>query len=209
MRFFVDTADVSEIRELAASGLLDGVTTNPSLVAKTGKDFKTTIREICAVVEGPVSALGRTLDRIEVFELNLGGRTQGTEQRIKIGRETGRIEIEHPGEKTRRLNGRRSYLLPRRQTLKQLAGFKRPFPQMHTQHLSQQTLGIDTGAVLVKATGRHCKQARTAKIQTQTGSSASRPAVRVVVVGRLGTDRLAGKRLMIEYQAVAKGIEQQ
>ncbi|MEZ5910124.1 MAG: fructose-6-phosphate aldolase [Hyphomicrobiaceae bacterium] len=62
MRFFVDTADVSEIRELAASGLLDGVTTNPSLVAKTGKDFKTTIREICAVVEGPVSAEVAALD---------------------------------------------------------------------------------------------------------------------------------------------------
>ena len=56
MRFFVDTADVKEIRELAETGLLDGVTTNPSLVAKTGKDFKETVREICAVVEGPVSA---------------------------------------------------------------------------------------------------------------------------------------------------------
>ena len=56
MKFFVDTADVKEIRELAETGLLDGVTTNPSLVAKTGKDFKETVREICAVVEGPVSA---------------------------------------------------------------------------------------------------------------------------------------------------------
>lgn len=56
MKFFVDTADVGEIRELAALGLLDGVTTNPSLVAKSGRDFKEVIAEICAIVEGPVSA---------------------------------------------------------------------------------------------------------------------------------------------------------
>jgi len=56
MKFFVDTADVAEIRELAATGLLDGVTTNPSLVAKAGRDFKTIIAEICEVVDGPVSA---------------------------------------------------------------------------------------------------------------------------------------------------------
>ncbi len=56
MKFFVDTADVAEIRELAATGLLDGVTTNPSLVAKAGRDFKTIVAEICAVVDGPVSA---------------------------------------------------------------------------------------------------------------------------------------------------------
>lgn len=56
MKFFVDTADVAEIKELAATGLLDGVTTNPSLVAKTGRDFKSTIAEICEVVPGPVSA---------------------------------------------------------------------------------------------------------------------------------------------------------
>jgi transaldolase len=56
MRFFVDTADVSEIKDLAATGLLDGVTTNPSLVAKAGRDFKQIIAEICEVVPGPVSA---------------------------------------------------------------------------------------------------------------------------------------------------------
>jgi transaldolase len=56
MKFFIDTADVAEIRELAATGLLDGVTTNPSLVAKTGRDFKTIITEICEVVPGPISA---------------------------------------------------------------------------------------------------------------------------------------------------------
>ena len=56
MKFFIDTADTEEIRELAATGLLDGVTTNPSLVAKTGRDFFEVLDEICAVVDGPVSA---------------------------------------------------------------------------------------------------------------------------------------------------------
>ena len=56
MKFFVDTADLDEIRDLAATGLLDGVTTNPSLVAKNGGDFFATIREICRLVPGPVSA---------------------------------------------------------------------------------------------------------------------------------------------------------
>jgi transaldolase len=56
MKFFVDTADVKDIRELAETGLLDGVTTNPSLIAKSGGDFKAIIKEICAIVEGPVSA---------------------------------------------------------------------------------------------------------------------------------------------------------
>jgi transaldolase len=57
VKFFVDTADVNEIRDLAATGLLDGVTTNPSLVAKTGhKDFIGLVREIAGIVAGPVSA---------------------------------------------------------------------------------------------------------------------------------------------------------
>ncbi|HAY08009.1 MAG TPA: fructose-6-phosphate aldolase [Hyphomicrobiaceae bacterium] len=56
MKFFVDTADVAEIKDLASTGLLDGVTTNPSLVAKANRDFKTIIAEICAAVPGPVSA---------------------------------------------------------------------------------------------------------------------------------------------------------
>lgn len=76
MKFFVDTADVAEIKELAATGLLDGVTTNPSLVAKAKRDFKEIIAEVCEVVPGPVSAEvaatdldgmlteGRTLARI-------------------------------------------------------------------------------------------------------------------------------------------------
>lgn len=56
MQFFIDTADIDEIRDLASSGLIDGVTTNPSLVAKTGRDFFTVLNEICDVVPGPVSA---------------------------------------------------------------------------------------------------------------------------------------------------------
>jgi transaldolase len=55
MKFFVDTANISEIREAASLGILDGVTTNPSLVAKEGKPFKQTIVEICEIANGPVS----------------------------------------------------------------------------------------------------------------------------------------------------------
>jgi len=56
MKFFVDTADTAEIRDLAETGLLDGVTTNPSLVHKAGRDFVEVVKEICAIVDGPVSA---------------------------------------------------------------------------------------------------------------------------------------------------------
>ena len=56
MKFFIDTADIAEIRSLAATGLVDGVTTNPSLVAKSGRRFLDAIAEICSVVGGPVSA---------------------------------------------------------------------------------------------------------------------------------------------------------
>ena len=62
MKFFVDSADINDIRELNDSGLIDGVTTNPSLVAKAGKDFIEVIGEICALVDGPVSAEVTALD---------------------------------------------------------------------------------------------------------------------------------------------------
>lgn len=62
MKFFIDTADVAEIKDLAASGLVDGVTTNPSLVAKAKRDFKEIVAEICAVVAGPVSAEVTAID---------------------------------------------------------------------------------------------------------------------------------------------------
>jgi transaldolase len=56
MKFFIDTADVAEIRDLAATGLVDGVTTNPSLVAKSGRKFLDVVQEICSIVPGPISA---------------------------------------------------------------------------------------------------------------------------------------------------------
>ncbi len=56
MKFFLDTANIADIRDLAATGLVDGVTTNPSLVAKSGRNFIEVVREICSVVSGPVSA---------------------------------------------------------------------------------------------------------------------------------------------------------
>lgn len=56
MKFFVDTADVAAIRELNETGLVDGVTTNPSLIAKSGRDFIEVTKEICSFIEGPVSA---------------------------------------------------------------------------------------------------------------------------------------------------------
>ena len=62
MKFFVDTADTAEIRDLAETGLLDGVTTNPSLVHKSGRDFLEVVKEICGIVAGPVSAEVVALD---------------------------------------------------------------------------------------------------------------------------------------------------
>ncbi|MGE0652628.1 MAG: fructose-6-phosphate aldolase [Alphaproteobacteria bacterium] len=62
MKFFIDTADLDEIRALAATGLIDGATTNPSLVAKSGRKFEDVIAEICAIIPGPVSAEVTALD---------------------------------------------------------------------------------------------------------------------------------------------------
>ena len=62
MKFFVDTANTDEIRELAATGLLDGVTTNPSLIKKSGRKFIEVVEEICSIVDGPVSAETIALD---------------------------------------------------------------------------------------------------------------------------------------------------
>lgn len=68
MKFFVDTAEIKEIKELADTGLLDGVTTNPTLIAKSGRDFKDVIAEICKAVEGPVSAEVTALDAPSMIE---------------------------------------------------------------------------------------------------------------------------------------------
>lgn len=56
MKFFIDSAEISEIKEMAAYGLLDGATTNPTLIAKSGRKFQEVIAEICSVIDGPVSA---------------------------------------------------------------------------------------------------------------------------------------------------------
>jgi len=78
MKFFVDTADTADIAELAATGLLDGVTTNPSLIAKSGRDFKAVVAEICHLVDGPVSA--------EVVALDHAGMLREAEILRKIAR---------------------------------------------------------------------------------------------------------------------------
>ena len=62
MKFFADTAEIADIKDLAATGLLDGVTTNPSLIMKSGRDFHEVVKEICGVVAGPVSAEVVALD---------------------------------------------------------------------------------------------------------------------------------------------------
>lgn len=67
MKFFADTANVDDIRDLADAGLLDGVTTNPSLIHKAGRDFIEVTREICGIVDGPVSAEVVALDHAEMM----------------------------------------------------------------------------------------------------------------------------------------------
>ncbi len=78
MKFFVDTAEIKEIKELAATGLLDGVTTNPSLVAKSGRDFFEVLEEICDIVKGPVSA--------EVVSTDAAGMLKEAEKLKKIAK---------------------------------------------------------------------------------------------------------------------------
>jgi len=68
MKFFVDTADVAEIKDLASSGLLDGVTTNPSLIMKANRPMLDTIKEICSIVPGPVSAETVATDHKKMLE---------------------------------------------------------------------------------------------------------------------------------------------
>ena len=62
MKIFIDSADIKEIREVASWGILDGVTTNPSLVCKTGRPFKECVQDILAAVEGPVSVEAMSTD---------------------------------------------------------------------------------------------------------------------------------------------------
>ena len=96
MKFFIDTADIDEIRDLAATGLLDGVTTNPSLIAKSGKDFIPLIEEICSIVHGPVSAevaatdyetMRKEADRLSQIAKNIAVKVPLTEDGLKVCRE--------------------------------------------------------------------------------------------------------------------------
>ena len=76
MKFFIDTANIEEIKEAAAMGVLDGVTTNPSLVAKEGKDFIELLKEITAIVDGPISA--------EVVSTDYEGMMKEARELVKI-----------------------------------------------------------------------------------------------------------------------------
>jgi transaldolase len=68
MKIFIDTANVEEIKKAAVLGVLDGVTTNPSLIAKEGRDLKEVIEEICSIVDGPISAEVISLDSVKMVE---------------------------------------------------------------------------------------------------------------------------------------------
>lgn len=76
MKFFIDTADVNEIREAHSLGLVDGVTTNPSLIAKSGRKFEDVIKEIAGIVDGPISA--------EVISLDHDGMIKEALELVKI-----------------------------------------------------------------------------------------------------------------------------
>ncbi|MSQ85889.1 MAG: fructose-6-phosphate aldolase [Alphaproteobacteria bacterium] len=84
MKFFIDTADINEIKELAATGMVDGVTTNPSLAAKSGKKFLDLVREICAIVPGPVSAEVTALDYATMMKEAAVLRKIATNVTIKV-----------------------------------------------------------------------------------------------------------------------------
>ena len=78
MKFFIDTANVDEIREISKWGILDGVTTNPSLIAKEGRDFVEVITEITSIVDGPISA--------EVISLEAEGMVKEARELCKINK---------------------------------------------------------------------------------------------------------------------------
>ena len=93
MKFFVDTAEIDEIKDMADSGLLDGVTTNPSLIAKSGRNFKDVLLEICKIVDGPVSAevastdyetMQKEADAIAKWADNIAVKVPLTEAGLKV-----------------------------------------------------------------------------------------------------------------------------
>ena len=76
MKFFIDTANIDEIKEAHSMGMVDGVTTNPSLIAKEGRDFEEIIKEICEIVNGPISA--------EVISIDAEGMVKEARELSKI-----------------------------------------------------------------------------------------------------------------------------
>ena len=93
MKFFVDTADINDIKDLESTGLLDGVTTNPSLIAKSGQNFLELIPEICKVVKGPVSAevaatdydtMQKEADKLAKIADNIAVKVPLTEAGLKV-----------------------------------------------------------------------------------------------------------------------------
>jgi len=99
MKFFIDTAEVSEIKAANELGLVDGVTTNPSLIAKSGRDFREVVTEITGIVDGPISA--------EVISLDADGMVSEALELVKINKEKIVIKVPMTGEglkATRRLS---------------------------------------------------------------------------------------------------------
>ena len=84
MQFFIDTADINEITELAKTGMVDGVTTNPSLIAKSGRNFLEVVAEICAVVKGPVSAEVTALESEQMIKEGLKLRQIAENVTVKL-----------------------------------------------------------------------------------------------------------------------------
>ena len=85
MKFFIDTAEVSEIKAASELGLVDGVTTNPSLIAKSGRDFKEVVTEITQIVDGPISA--------EVISLDADGMVEEALELVKINKKNIVIKV--------------------------------------------------------------------------------------------------------------------
>ena len=79
MKFFIDTADIGEIKQAKGMGVIDGVTTNPTLVARTGKDFDSVVKEILAEVDGPVS--------LEVTSLEASGMIEEAKNLVRLGKQ--------------------------------------------------------------------------------------------------------------------------
>lgn len=95
MKFFIDTADINEIREANAMGMVDGVTTNPSLVAKTGRPFKDVVKDILAEVDGPVSLETTSLEVDGMYDEAVKLADLGPNVVVKIPTTTNGLKVIH------------------------------------------------------------------------------------------------------------------